>query len=100
MHITTEYRQGERLAAVFAAGERLRPRIRVVTFALSAAVAVIAGINAFYIVVTGGQLSLGAIAIGLERTSDAWHIASWDGPIPALIGTALPLAFLPACPRP
>ena len=85
------------LSALFAASEGTRLWIRVVTFVLSVAVAVIAGINAFYIVVTGGQLSAGAIAIGLERTSVAWQIASWDGSIPVLIGSAFAVVLLPVC---
>jgi len=85
------------LSVLFGAMESIRSWIRVVTFVLSTVVAVIAGINALYIVVTGGQLSVGAIALGFERTSVAWQIASWDGSVPAFIGSAFAVVLIPVC---
>ena len=87
------------LAALFAAGERVSSWICTTTIVLSVAVAAIAGFNAFYMAVTGGQLSVGALAMGLERTSDAWHIATRDGSIPVLVASGIALILLPMCIR-
>ena len=60
------------LAAVFAAGESLVPRLRWVTGALSAAVLAFAAINAPVLVLTGAQLDPDTIAMGWSR----FHVAS------------------------
>lgn len=65
-------------AALFAAGEAITPRIYLATVPLTLLVAAVAGINAWYLTVTGEQLTWDLVELGLGRFSDVWRVVHQD----------------------
>ena len=64
------------LAAMFAVGEGRSPWMRAATYPLTALIASLALINAWYLSVTGEQLTWQAIGLGFDRVSDLWLVMS------------------------
>jgi len=63
------------LAAMFAVGEGRTPWMRLATYPLALLIASIALVNAWYLSVTGEQLTWEAIQLGFDRFTDLWRIA-------------------------
>ena len=62
-------------AAMFAVGEGRSPWMRAATYPLTALIASLSLINAWYLSVTGEQLTWEAIQLGFDRWIDLWRIA-------------------------
>ena len=82
------------LGGLFPAVERIRPRLVFATLPLAILASTIAIINALYLEMTGAQISVSAISLGLERFFDAWHIAASEhrGWMPVVAGSLVIVA--------
>jgi len=62
-------------AALFAVGEGRSPYVRLATYPLAGLIGTVAVINAWYLSITGEQLTWEAVSLGIDRFADLWNIA-------------------------